>query len=77
MLAILEMEKCPELLVTLKDDMPTPATVTAIRPSFGIPAFATKMSRTCTTFAGATTNFYVINKILFGHNIPLTTGNKL
>src|SRR6185312_1769398 len=67
MLAVFKMDKRPELFVAAQNNIATAASIASIRTAFGNFFVAVKVHRTCTTFPGTTTDFYIVYKIRFSH----------
>jgi hypothetical protein len=58
------MYQGPQLLIAPEYDMPAPAAISAIRSSHRGELVAVKMNGSRPSLAGATANFYVINKTI-------------
>ena len=54
-------------IISLKNDMAAPASVTAVRTTFGFKFFPAEMSRPCPSLSGTAVNFYIVNKVRSAH----------
>jgi hypothetical protein len=63
------VQQGPQLGISEQNNIPTFATVTAIGAAFWISLRTMKMVTAGPTFATATTNLYIINKIRLGHSL--------
>ena len=71
MLAVFQMDQCPELRIRSEDDMTSAAAVTSVRTALRDILLSSHMRRTRTTIARTAKYLYIINEIRIRHNLLL------
>ena len=71
MLAVLEVDQCPELRIRSEDNMTSATSVASVRTSLRDIFLSSHMRRARTTIAGTAIYLHIVNKIRIRHNLFL------
>ena len=68
-LAVFEVDECPELRVCSEDDVTASSAVASVRTSLRDVLLSSHVSRSCATIARAAIYLYVVYEITICHNL--------